>query len=444
MRLPGLLLMLPATALAQDYAWQWPLALDPAQQPAYRVPLDEAIYAAIHDPLLRDVDVLDARGRRMPASMQSALPVAGTERETVPLRGFRVPGASPPAAEQLRARFDAAGLLVELESGEAKPAASDWLLDLGEDAVQVEALQLLPGTLDGLPWLASLRVEGSADLQHWRTLVPRFDAYLLEEQGRQLSALRVALPASPPRYLRVGWLPGPRQGGLAGVQAERRRVRTDASAPLAWLLLDGETSGDGTEWRFRTPGPLLVERWRLRREDERWLGSVRIDSRNQPEGAWQPRADLVSYRIEVDGLRIEDGDHPLPATRDREWRLRWSGGEAPQRPRLELAYRPDQLLFMAEGEPPYRLVAGSTQARRVDAPTSAALAALRAHKGAGWQPGHARIGERSALAGEAALRGKAGGVDLQRGLLWAVLVAAAASITVMALRLIRGAPPGAG
>jgi hypothetical protein len=443
-RLPGLALcLLPvagAGAGAGDYAWQWPLGLETGDQPAYLITLDEGIYAALQDPLLRDLEVLDARGRRMPAAMQSALPAATTAIEQVPVRGFLLPGDTPPSVEQLRARFASPELTVELRGVVAAVATApaQLLLDLGEGSVAVEALQLRPQRDGTAAWLASLQVEGSADLQSWRVLLPRFDAYRLDQDGQPLSALRLALPASPPRYLRLSWLPGSRQGALAGVVAERRREQRSTPSPLRWITLRGEPADEGDGWVFRTPGPLLVERWRVLPAAERWLGNARLDSRVAADAAWQPRAEVASYRIEVDGLWLDDGDHGLVPTREREWRLRWSAALAAP-PQLALAFRADQLLFMAEGEPPYRLVAGSASTRRIDAPTSAALAALRARLGAHWIPGRALPGPRGELAGAAALQPASAGERWQRGLLWAVLLAVASSVLVMALRLLRGA-----
>ena len=433
---------LAVPAAANEHAWQWPLQLEPPQQPAYLVAFDEGLYAALQDPLLRDIEVLDASGRRMPSAMQSALPAATSAIETAPVRGFLLPGDTPATVEQLRARFASPELTVELHGVTAPAAAapSQLLLDLGEGSAAVEALQLQPQAASEGPWLASLQVEGSADLQGWRVLRPRFDAYRLNQDGQQLSALRLALPTAPPRYLRLAWLPGSRQGALAGVSAERRREQRVAPPPLRWITLQGAPAADGEGWVFRTPGPLLVERWRLQPAAERWLGSARLDSRAATTAAWQPRAEVASYRIEVDGLWIDDGDHALAPTRERDWRLRWSASFAAP-PQRALAYRADHLLFMAEGEPPYRLVAGSASARRIDAPTTAALAAVRASKGPQWMPGQAIPGARAELAGAQALQPPPDSERWQRGLLWAVLLAVAASVVVMALRLLRAAPP---
>lgn len=433
---------LAVPAAASEHAWQWPLQLDPPQQPAYLVAFDEGIYAGLLDPLLRDIEVLDASGRRMPSAMQSALPAATTAIEQMAVRGFLLPADAPANVEQLRARFASPELTVELRGVAAAVATAppQLLLDLGEGSAAVEALQLQPQREGATPWLASLQVEGSADLQSWRVLLPRFDAYRLDQDGQQLSALRLALPASPPRYLRLSWLPGSRQGAVAGISATRRREQRVAPPPLRWLTLQGEPAADGEGWVFRTPGPLLVERWRLLPAAERWLGNARLDSRAAAGAAWQPRAEVASYRIEVDGLWIDDGDHGLAPTREREWRLRWSAALAAP-PQLALAFRADHLLFMAEGEPPYRLVAGSASARRIDAPTTAALAAVRASQGAQWMPGRALPGARAELAGARALQPPADGERWQRGLLWAVLLAVAASVVAMALRLLRAAPP---
>jgi len=101
-------------------------------------------------------------------------------------------------------------------------------------------------------------------------------------------------------------------------------------------------------------------------------------------------------------------------------------------------------VFLAQGNGPYRLVAGSARARRADYPVDIALMQLRTKLGADWQPPLATLGARAVLQGEHALISAPTPPDWKTWLLWAVLVGAAALIGGMALSLLKSRDEGRG
>ena len=110
-------------------------------------------------------------------------------------------------------------------------------------------------------------------------------------------------------------------------------------------------------------------------------------------------------------------------------------------PDLMLGYRPDSVVFLAEGAGPYTLAAGSVSARHADYPVDAALTSLRASLGRDWQPPPAALGQAKASGGEAVLKAAAPPVPWRRWVLWAILVGGAALIAGLAISLLRGAKP---
>ena len=104
---------------------------------------------------------------------------------------------------------------------------------------------------------------------------------------------------------------------------------------------------------------------------------------------------------------------------------------------LRLGYRPEVVVFLAEGNPPFALLAGSARASRQDAPLPQLVDALRAERGREWQPVTAALGTREALAGDAALQPVAPPTDWKRWLLWSVLVVGALLVAGFASSLLR-------
>ena len=97
-------------------------------------------------------------------------------------------------------------------------------------------------------------------------------------------------------------------------------------------------------------------------------------------------------------------------------------------PMLRFGYRPEVVVFLAEGAPPFALLAGSVRAwrlRRAVAATGGCVASPSV--AATGSPLTATLGTRQALAGDAAFAAAEAPHDWKRWLLWGVLVAGAAA-----------------
>ena len=69
------MLLLPVTLFAgvrDDYARQWPLTLGQEAAGAYRVELDRSVYQQLQSPLLKDLEVINAEGVAVAASLFDA------------------------------------------------------------------------------------------------------------------------------------------------------------------------------------------------------------------------------------------------------------------------------------------------------------------------------------------------------------------------------------
>ena len=126
--------------------------------------------------------------------------------------------------------------------------------------------------------------------------------------------------------------------------------------------------------------------------------------------------------------------------RDRHWRLVPASPVGDAVPVLRLGYQPEVVVFLAQGEPPYALAAGSARARRDEAPIRPLLDALRARRGVGWEPAPATLADTPReLAGERALQ-PVREYDWKSWLLWALLVGGALVVALLGLSLLRRPP----
>jgi hypothetical protein len=439
--------LLPMLAVAQvrgDYAKQWSIALPDADAGAYRVELDANVYRAITSPALRDVDVVDARGKPVAADVFGPdAPLASPPRfASVPWFVVRAPRGEDDGGLALIARRDPTGRILSVEAqvtnGNDAPAPRAFLLDLSRWTAGVEALVFdFPM---GADVQAAFRVETSDDLQVWRTLHPRLQLLDLQQAGSRLSKNDIPL-GMPAKYVRLVPL-GDEAFAFDDVRA---RIATAASERTwAWETVQGREGRDHgrVAYEFESPGRFPVER-----ADVIASGNAavewRLECRDDDDAPWTWRAGpWVAFRVSArDGATTSApasiGGAPV---RDRLWRMVAESGTPASPPALKLGYRSEVVVFLAQGTPPYSLVAGSARATRGDAPLPSLVDAMRASKGEDWQPMSATLGEATELEGTAALERRTTPEDWKHWLLWLLLVAGAALVAGFAITLLRKPP----
>lgn len=430
---------------SDDYAWQWPLSPQVADSGAYRVALDASVYASIRSRNLRDLDVLNAAGEAVPASVLPAKSPAIEIGERVELRWFPLPSGPRDAGNDisLQVERNADGSVRRVEtrlSGTRiaqERATESWLVDAsGVDGIVALWLEWEPARI---PLDLAYRVEGSDDLRDWRVLQPRAPLVDLVHGDERLQQRRVPIQGRA-RYLRLLPSDGSGQLRLSAVQAERAPVA--ARIDWQWQALEGHAITDRgvTHYEYVLDGRFPVERVDLGLPGNS-AGEWTLQSRDDEAAPWVRRTGpWVSFHLGGEGSADRSAPQVLSgAVRDRHWRLTATAPPA-QVPTLRLGWQPETLVFVAQGQPPFRLVAGSARAQRADAPMPQLLEAIRRQRGSDWQPVIADAGAREALAGEAALQPAPQPRDWKSWLLWALLVGGALLVGTFAISLLRGKP----
>jgi len=441
------LLLVPVIATAGergDYARQWALSPAEAEAGAYRVVLDEAVYRSAIDPALRDVEVFNADGQALPGAVFAADEPQAQAPRARALPWFPLPPAAAAGGADLRliAERDASGRVQRVEASVASAPAADgtqWLVDASALGEAPRAL-LIDWPDAAAPFELAYRVDGSDDLRSWRTLNPGTPLLDLRRDGARLQQRRIPLNGQA-RYLRL--LPA-RAGqptlALDGVRAEL------APAPVVadrqWLELQGQRRDDSGKPVFEFE---LQGRFPVTRVDVRLPGNNALEwtlhSRDSRDASWTWRAGpWMAYQVGQDG---QSEPRALSApVRDRYWRLTPATPVGAGVPDLRLGYRSEVLVFLAQGQPPYALAAGSGRALRGDAPIGPLLDALRRRHGESWQPASASLAaDAEELAGQAALSPAPLPRDWTNLLLWAVLVLGAVLVAGFGLSLLRQRPP---
>jgi hypothetical protein len=243
----------------------------------------------------------------------------------------------------------------------------------------------------------------------------------------------VQLHGNPQRYLRIMPRDLPEGFRLQTLQLELppsrgEPQRTWRSTPLP---------EDGSALTIDLGAAVPIDRFDVVPSVERGLVHAELYSRTTPREGWRLMDRDVFFRLDhtAGGLVSDPAD--VARTLARYWKLELSGGAAfPGE--LRLGWQPAEVVFLAQGEPPFRLFAGSAR----HAKALPELVRLDDSLRGLWRDKHieaaapATLGRRETVAGEDAYV-----IASREGwrvwLLWVLLVAGVALVAWMAWRVAR-------
>ena len=446
----------------QPYRYDAPIEIaKPA--PFVELALPPAAYAHALQPELRDLRVVDARGERVPFTLLAPpAPTATSDRvreaTLYPLPPRPAGGRAWPSPVEVTVEGDR--ISVRRSGAPAtRPAAPPrespgWLLDLGESGPGEPAPRRLRLRWSGpSEFSAAYAIETSADLRSWRA-APGGQLMALQSATGVLTQPMVALPDAAGRFVRLTWLDlatAPTLEGAASLAPAPALLAFGAASELIFTpsaepagRAGGAADAPGS-LHFDLGGELPLVDLDLRFASGTQFAPVRLQGRGRASEPWRELGGGVFYRLERDGAVTESPAVALPAW-PRFVRVipdPRAGELEPSLTRLVVHARLASLVFVASGQAPYRLLAGSPDASAGALPSATLVPQLdeerkrfgRATLGAfGQAPGVARATERAER--EARIR---------PWLLWAVLVAGVVGLAVLVWRLARtgavAAPP---
>jgi hypothetical protein len=275
----------------------------------------------------------------------------------------------------------------------------------------------------------------------------------LQSASGTLAQPVVGLPQSPGRFIRLVWADpaaAPALSGASVLVAERQRIAVDSTRELE-VAPSAEPAGsappDAAAKRalhFDLGGVVPLVDVELRFAAGTHVAPVRVQGRARADQAWREVGGGVFYRLERDG---EVGSSPPLALPVAIRYLRLVPDERAASldgvaARLVVHASLASIVFAAQGEPPFRLLAGSRDAPTGALPVSAVVPQLDSERA---RFGRATLGaftadEAAARVAEQASRQ----ARLRPWLLWAVLIVGVAGLGALVWRLARSAPAASG
>ena len=427
----------------------------------YRLELPRAVYRGAVRRDLGDLRVFNGAGEVIPHAFRPRATVETQKRKPVALPVFPLYGEDEKQLNGLSLRVErtASGTIVQLDE-RSRPAASKKLLAYLVDATAlkdpVRALQL--DVKSKSAYAAKVDVEASDDLSSWRTVVAGAPLLSLQHAGANLEQSRVEFSSRKPKYFRITWSGMPQGAVLGALLAEPGDARVDASRQ--WEALPGSpVANKPGDYAFDSQGVFPADRVRFELPQANTVAQVQLASRARSDARWRPVTRGIAYRLRRDGTELSSAELAIAENADRYWLLtvdQRGGGLGAGEPNLLLGWIPNDIVWVARGNPPFTLAYGSRDAKpsayaieslvpgyRRDADLDAKVASTEADPVKSAQADAPAV-----LGGQKALEER---IDVKRWTLWASLVLGVAFLGWMAWRLMKQmggpakpGPPGPG
>lgn len=424
-----------------EYAYGFPVQTGQMAD-YYRLKLPFIVYDSVSDPRLRDLGVYDANGQPVPRVVERPARRPEPAEQRVALRVFPLMRDAPSQPDDIRLLLqrDANGTQLELNTTTTAPAGDPaptqpayYILDLRALDHPLEALELGWEPTDKT-FIGRVEVMGSKDLEAWTAVGDGAVANLNDGEAR-ISANRVTLRSGQYKYLRISWSGLP--AGWSLRHATGYFHQNGDEVELEWLELDADRNEDGA-WMFEMTGSPLVERIELSFPDDNVVIRGSVQAWSEPGERWLRVHQGLFYHWRRGGDAVASPSHAVSPLRANRWKVVIDKGRTDTPVRLRLGWRPDRLLFVAQGQGPYTVAAGRAADALEGFPQEVAfgdagiLGMLR-DTGRGSD---ARLGDRYPLAGSSKLVA-ARRIDLATVSLWIALVLGVALVGWMALSLVR-------
>ena len=439
------------------YRYQAPIAIE-SPAPFVQMALPAAAYGHLAQDDLRDLRIVDARGERVPFAILppvSTVQLSEQVREATlyPLPARTAAGTAGPSpvdvvvdGDRISVRRHGAG---EATLASAPPGSPGWLIDSGEARRGDPPPQSLRLRWSGpAEFSAAYRLETSDDLRQWR---PGGSGQLmaLASPAGALTQPVVGLGAAPGRFVRLVWADraeAPQLSGATVQVGERQRIALDSTRELTFAAsadpapLSPPDPAARRALGFDLGAALPLIDVDLRFDAGTHVAPVRIQGRTRAGEPWRELGAGVFYRLERGGDVGLSPPIALPVTVrflrfvPDERAAALDAKDAHLVVHASLA----SIVFAAQGEPPFRLLAGSRDAPAGALPVSALVPQLEAERP---RFGRATLGAFSVDESAARAADKESQqARLRPWLLWSVLLVGVAALGALVWRLARGAP----
>ena len=203
------------------------------------------------------------------------------------------------------------------------------------------------------------------------------------------------------------------------------------------IVSGSRSEDDSNRFIYDLGGNYPVDQVNVLLPDTNMLIEAAVQSRNDPESTWNTHFTGLFYLLTMHGTDLSRQPVKVGPTSNRYWQVdvKTDDGIGTELPKLQVAWVPHDLYFLARGEGPYTLAFGSSRVAAPDKPVNSLMAVLSDEQ----QQSLVKVAEVGALH---TLRGPQALVPVKvfpwrQIALWIILVSAVIIIGVIARKLYR-------
>lgn len=370
----ALVLLMPVTATAQgddpsadtprlsDYAWGFPIEI-PETASFYTVELPLEVYQSVTDPSLRDVGVFNSDGNPVSRMFEQT----GDEQERAErsrrLQALSLYQSTDGSVDQDRLFLEREGDSTQFrfDLGDLVAPRDDqrlvaYIVDIRQSDDVISAIDLVWGQVDP-GFMGRIMVDGTTDFQQWTAVGSAVVAYLREDDA-SIEQRRIALRRGDFDFLRIRWEGLPEDWHLSQVMG----IYVDGSADAGRKFITIESSEvdeDDNGRIFDLGGAPIVEQLRVVLPEPNTVISAQVMYWSERRDRWLQARHGSFHHIIRDDNTVMSEPVNIGRIRTGRFKLVITRGSADADVQLEVGWRPDNLLFLAQGQPPFTLAAGN-------------------------------------------------------------------------------------
>lgn len=411
-------------------------------RPFYRFVLPDEVVSTIYSQNLGDMQVINADNQVVPHMIQ-AIPQKTTYPEvkgTVAIFPLYLNREKNSNDLKLKITRNESGEVIDIGSA-ARPVSADsrlngYLLDLRQWQKPVQALHFYWNNGTKQSFIRKLNIYSSADLQHWRLVASNKPLVHLTYNNQLLSDNTIRVNIAKSNYLKLEFADSRDDLAFSRVDVSYK-PQAIAHYPQQWKPVNLQRSNQPGVYRFHYGLKMPLQKIKIKLPEQNTVVQTRIYSRASEQQPWHQRSSVMLYRIKLEDTELEKTTISLYGNYDHDWKIVFdqsSGGIGDQLPKLEVAWQPRNVVFVARGQPPFKLLWGSSRVGTNQKNIQQLLS----------------LGNKSTLLGEArlvtssirklntaALKPQKPERNWQKWILWISLVAASILLVFMALGLVK-------
>lgn len=411
--------------------------------PYYELEIPEVVYQHTNRNDLGDLRVFNNSGQVVPHALRDLHPEKTAQLKTQSAPYFPLYKTTNKNSGDLHLNIQRStnGDVINISNKAETPQTSEqlngYLVDLRQWMQPIDTLKFELDAPKGTSFIRKLNISISDDLTKWNLISNNKALVNLSYNNHHLRENIVKLSVPVTKYLRIQFTDDNPGVTITGINVSSTKLSQQKKYNWKPATVAANSDRFG-EYLFQHSLKSPLQKLRIKLPENNTVVNAKVFSKDDEAKTWQYQGSTLLYRLSVDGVNLQQNELIVNASRDTHWRLQidqQGGGIGSSLPVIELAWLPQQLVFVARGEPPYKLAWGSALVSPVTQNASQLLIGVGQGNNdtmlseAGWL--EVSVKEVNLTALQAPTKT----VNWRQGVLWSVLIIASATLIWMAMRL---------